>query len=226
MPGGLATAVLDGQSVDLAVLYQLEPVFDSPEEPVGVREAICVRSGDVPACSQSLERSQRRRGPQRGVVATVHQLEQLHRELDVADAAAAQLYLPLGKALAVPPLCSARAFMARSARRSSAPRGRPHTRVAACSAKASPELGAAGGRPGLEEGLELPGLCPAVPVGEVGGEAAHERAGAAFGAELQVGPPGLADQVDQRLGVATADQHHVDVAAVVELAGARACPSR
>ena len=58
----------------LAVFYQLEPVFGSPEEPVGVREAICVRSGDVPACSQSFQRGQRRRCPQRRVVATVHEL--------------------------------------------------------------------------------------------------------------------------------------------------------
>ncbi len=63
-----------GQCMHLAVFYELEPVFGGPQEPVGVRKAICVRSGDIPACSQSLERSQRGRCPQRRVVATVHEL--------------------------------------------------------------------------------------------------------------------------------------------------------
>ena len=41
------------------------------------------------------------RAPHRLVVTTVHELEQLHRELDVADAAAATLELAFGQALAL-----------------------------------------------------------------------------------------------------------------------------
>ena len=83
------------------------------------------------------------------------------------------------------------------------------------------EVRPAGGRPGLQQGLELPGLRPSVPVRRVRGEAADQRAGAALRAQRQVGAPGLTDQTDKALRVASADQDDVDIAAVVELACAQ-----
>ena len=98
-----------------------------------------------------------------------------------------------------------------------AQRPAPHpTRRLCCELNA--QLALAGGRPGFEQGLELPGLRPPVPVGDIRGEAADKRAGATLGAQPEVDTPGLAGQRDELLRVAPADQDNVDVAAVVELA--------
>ncbi len=128
----------------------------------------------------------------------------MHRELDVADAAAAQLYFALRKALERDRSLGAGLHCSQGPQVVGSQWPPPHTRRGLF-CKGSPQLGVPGGRPGLEQGLELPGLCPTVPIREVGGEAAHQRAGAAFGAEPEVGAPGLADEVDQRLGVAAAN---------------------
>jgi len=123
--------------VDLAVLEELQAVLDGPQEPVGRGEALGIGAGHVPARCQGGQRAQGARGPQSLVLAAVHQLEQLDGELDVAYAAPSQLYLPLCE-----PVAGHRLFgpglHGRSERRSSVPRGRPHTRLAASKAKADP----------------------------------------------------------------------------------------
>ena len=85
----------------------------------------------------------------------------------------------------------------------------------------------------LQQRLELPRLRPAVPVRGVRAERAAERAGAAFGPQVGVGAEHdavgrlVAHRAQQRLRrplgvacVAVVDEHHVDVARVVELATA------
>ena len=97
------------------------------------------------------------------VVAAVHELQQLHRELDVADAAAAALELAVGEALALRDLLrpvpsspgsrGGRRARARRARRTGAVSG--HERGA--------EVAVAGDRSGLEQRLELPRAAPTRP---------------------------------------------------------------
>jgi hypothetical protein len=104
------------------------------------------------------------------------------------------------------------------------------------------ELDVARHEPGLEQGLELPGLRPALVVRHVRGEGPHQRALLAFGSKCGVDLPqrGLAGRrkagASERrrqlgpdregLGLARAvggfdDVDHVDVTDVVELAPAR-----
>src|SRR5690606_7255462 len=82
-----------------------------------------------------------------------------------------------------------------------------------------PDLAVAGHRPRLQQGLELPRLGPALPVGLVARHRAGEGAVAALGPQVGVDPVAAAGDVHdgpRRPGVA-ADEHQVDVAGVVEL---------
>ena len=204
--------------VDLAVLEELQAVLDGPQEPVGRGEALGIGVGHVPARCQGGQRAQGARGPQSLVLAAVHQLEQLDGELDVAYAAPSQLYLPLcepvaGHRLFGPGLHGPqRAQVVGTERPAPYPLGR-------LQGESRPELVVACGRPGFQEGLELPRLGPAVPVGLIRGQAADEHAGTALGAQVQVCAPRLTGHGQHGVGVAPAHQHDVDVAAVVELAG-------
>ena len=85
--------------VHLLLLHELEAVLDLAQEPVRLGQAVGVVAVDVAGVGQLGQRGQRRRHTQPGVERPVHELEQLHRELDVADAAGAELDL----ALAQPP---------------------------------------------------------------------------------------------------------------------------
>ena len=207
-------------------------------------EALAVLAADVAVVDQRLEGRQGGPDAEPLVHPAVHQLQQLHRELDVAQPALAQLELPprvarrdvlhhplahgLGVGDEVLPL-----------------RGGPHQR-----GDQGDELGAelevAGGRPRLEHGLELPGLGPLRVVDPVAVQRADELAGLALRAQRGVdlpdrpgrgvrradpghlrGQPGgdgdgpvaaeqrLAVLVGRRLG----DVEHVHVADVVELLG-------
>ena len=119
---------------------------------------------DVAAGRELFERVERGAGADRVVVAAVHELEQLHRELDVADAAVAALQL----AGLQPFAAQASARCAPSSRGSRAPRpdrARRATRTARRARRtSSAELGVAGDRPRLDERLELPRLRPSLPV--------------------------------------------------------------
>ena len=82
-----------GQRVCLLLVDQLEAVFHGSEPHVGLAELGGVGRVDVAAVGEVLERVERRRRADARVGATVHELQQLHRELDVADATATALDL-------------------------------------------------------------------------------------------------------------------------------------
>ncbi len=96
-PAGPAQAaqygLIFGQGVGPAQLVELEQVLDLAQEPVGVGQVPGVFPGDVAALGQRGQRGQGGRAAQGLVGATVHQLQQLDRELDVAQAARAELDL-------------------------------------------------------------------------------------------------------------------------------------
>ena len=75
---------------------QLQPVLGRAQERVRVRQAQRVVATDVSAVAQRIQRRQRAADAQRVVAATVHELQQLHGELDVAQARPAELELAVG----------------------------------------------------------------------------------------------------------------------------------
>ena len=88
-----ARAPVRREVVGLEVAHHLQAVLQPPQEPVGVGERVRVLLGHVALLRQRGERAERVRLAQPSVAAAVHDLEELHRELDVADAAAAALHL-------------------------------------------------------------------------------------------------------------------------------------
>ena len=91
---------IDGHRVRLRLVAELKPVLDVAEKDVGRRELFGVGVLDVPAADQLLERFQGRPRTNGRVLTSVNELQQLHRELDVADAAGAALDLAFGAAAA------------------------------------------------------------------------------------------------------------------------------
>ena len=150
----------------------------------------------------------------------MHKLEQLYGKLDIPDPAAAKFYLSLGEALAGHFVLGAGLHGPQRPQLVGAERTAPNP-FGGLLGKGAAQFGVASCWPGFEQRLELPRLCPPVPIREVGGEATNERPGTTFGAEGQVYTPRWAGDEEHRLGVAAADQEYVDVTPVVELPGAQ-----
>ncbi len=85
-----------GQQVRAPQLAQLQQVLDPAQEPVRRRHRRRVGAADVAAGGQRGQGRQRARLAQPLVGPAVHELQQLDRELDVAQAARSELQLPAG----------------------------------------------------------------------------------------------------------------------------------
>jgi hypothetical protein len=173
--------------VRAAQVLQLDAVLQGAQELVRRVQRLAVLASDVPARGEGVERRQGARGPEVLVGATVHQLQELDGELDVPQPARAELELAV-----------------RLARRDRVQHPASHRLDIADEAVAlgdlpdhrldqrqelAPESQVAGDRPGLEQGLELPGLGPALVVDAVAGEGPDQRPGLAFRAEVGVDRP-------------------------------------
>ena len=79
---------------------QLEAVLEAAQEAVGVGELAGVVLVDVARRPELAQGDERRRRPKVGIEPAVDELEQLHGELDVADAAPAALHLAVGETAA------------------------------------------------------------------------------------------------------------------------------
>jgi hypothetical protein len=156
-------------------------------------------------------------------------LEELHRELDVPDAAAPALHLAVREAAAVHLSLRPGLHRPHRANRVRVEDLRPDDWLHELE-KATAEVAVAGDRPGLQERLELPRLRPPLVVRGVCVQRARQRSRPAFGAEVGVSAEhdavggGLAHRREHRAGgalgdgaVALVDEQHVDVAGVVEL---------
>ena len=75
----------------LLVGHHLQAVFDHAQEPVGGVEIVARLGADPAALGERLERPQRLAAAQLGMPAAGDELLGLHEELDLADAAAAEL---------------------------------------------------------------------------------------------------------------------------------------
>ncbi|CAM5693735.1 hypothetical protein SGRIM128S_00467 [Streptomyces griseomycini] len=191
-----------GDEVGAAQPVQLDAVLQGAQEAVGVVELGGVRAADVAAGGEGLQRVEGGAAAQGGVGAAVHQLQQLHGELDVPQAAGAELELAVdlgdGDVRHDPA-----AHLLHVGDEVLPLGGLPHQRLQRGDVLLA-EREVAGHRAGLEQRLELPGLGPALVVGEVGGEGAHERPVAAL--RPQVGVHGPDGALDGGLG---ADPHQV-----------------
>ena len=79
------------QQVGLPVGEQLEPMFDGAQERVGAFEDLPLLVGEAASLREPADRLERAAGANPRRVAAVQELEELDRELDVTDAAAAML---------------------------------------------------------------------------------------------------------------------------------------
>ena len=169
-----------GQHVGALEPLQLKPVLEQPQELVRRGQVRRVVAPDIAAGAKGGKGFQRRGDVQRLVGAAVHQLQQLYRELHVAQPAGAQLDL------AVPDVGGHQ-------RLDAAPHGLhlghevlplaggPHHRHQRGHVLPA-QFGIADGGPRLEQRLEFPGLGPALVVGDMRVQGAHQ------GALLALGP--------------------------------------
>ena len=148
-------------------------MLDGAQEPVGGEQRRGVVPADVAAGRQRGQRRHRAADAQRRVAAPVHELQQLDGELDVAQAAAAELDLALGlRGRDV--LLDPAAHRLHVGDEAGPVAGLPHQRPQRVDVGPA-EVGVAGDRAHLEQRLELPGAGPLLVVGAVAGERAHQR---------------------------------------------------
>ena len=179
--------VLAGNHVRAHHPVHLDPVLQRAQEPVGAGEPGGVLAPHVPPGGQGLQGGQGGRAAQHDVAATVHELQQLHAELDIAQPAPAELELAvgiLGRHVALDPLAHALHLGDEPV----AVGRRPHERQDGVDV-GGPELLVAGHRARLEQGLELPGLGPPLVVADVAAQRAHECPGPALRAQVRVDLP-------------------------------------
>ena len=183
-----------------------------------------------------MQRRQRAADPQRRVGPAVHHLQQLDGELDVAQAAAAELELALGlrrRDVLLDPAAH-RLHLADEARPVA---GLPHQRPERVDVGAA-EVGVAGDRAHLQQRLELPGAGPLLVVGRRARRAVRTSAPAlpsgrsaastsqAASRQIRISAAATRVALAERgaLGVARVDrlghEDDVDVADVVELPAA------
>ncbi len=201
-PEAALVGLVLGDEVGAAQPVELDAVLHGAQEAVGVVELDGVGPADIAAGGEGLQGVQGGAAAQGHVGAAVHQLEQLDGELDVPEAAGAELQLAfdLGDGDV---LDDAAAHLLHVGNEVVALGGLPDEGFEGGDVRLA-ELDVAGHRLGLEQGLELPGLGPALVVGEVAGEGADQGAVPALGAEVGVdGPDGTLD------GGLGADAHHV-----------------
>ena len=211
--------------MNLGLFDELEAVLDGAQESVRNRQSGRVLGRHVAGVGHLRQAGQRRPKAESRIPAPVHQLQQLHRELHIPDPAATPFELtvveaPLGddrlrSGLHRSQLCE---VVGSESPRPKVLRGRHFeqpagVRVASAVAR-------------LQQGLELPGPGPPVPVRDVGVDRAHEHAGASLGTEIGVDaerPDAIVTTARAKRGIDLAgiggDEEDVDVARVVELIG-------
>jgi hypothetical protein len=81
------------QCVGLAVLIELEPVLDVPQELISRGQTRIFRAGEMLFIAQAGEREQSAAVPHPGVTAAIEPLQALHQKFDIADAAGSQFHI-------------------------------------------------------------------------------------------------------------------------------------
>ena len=232
--------LVTGHQVRATQPFELHPVFEHAQHTVVARELGRLLATHVAELSECGEGRQRSALVDAVVGRAVHELQQLHRELDVADAAGPELDLHvdlIGRDV----LRDSLAHALHGLDEALATRTRPDLRRDTGDVPAA-ELEISGEGPRLQQRLELPALRPPVVVLQMRLERAHEGAVLPLGAEVRIDLPerrldaGLADDAHRQHGEpgcdverprrgdhvfidGLGDEDDVDVAHVVELAG-------
>ena len=185
-----------GHEVRPAEVSQLNAMLEEPQHPVVAREGRSLGPADVPLGDERVERIERSALADPVIREPVHELEQLHREFDVADAAGSELELVrhvrrrnvLRDALAHPLDAVDEVLACRAG--PDLRLDRAHIGLA--------ERGIPGDRARLQQGLELPALRPAVVVRQVRVERAHQGALLALRTKVRVDLPQRRLDLDAR----------------------------
>ena len=176
-----------GHQVGAAQAVELDAVLERAQQPVVLVEGGGVVAADVAAAGEGVEGLERRPRPQRVVGPAVHELEELHAELDVAQPARAQLQLPVG--LRGGDVLLHAAAHGLHVLDEVLPRRRLPDHRADRREVLLPQRPVTGHRPGLEQRLELPRLGPPLVVGAVALDRADQRPVLALRAERCVDRP-------------------------------------
>ena len=163
-----------------AQLLQLDAVLQHAQLLVVAAERLGVGAANVADRRQRGQRVYSGFGAHGGVGSTVHKLQQLHGELDIAQAARAQLNLTV-HLVRRDIVGHAGAHCLHGFHEGFAGGRLPHEGVNGAGV-AGTQLRRTGDGASLEQSLELPVFCPALVVLNVGFDGAHERAVLAFGA--------------------------------------------
>ena len=219
--------------VRLQVANHLQAMLEASQEPVRVGQDVRVGAPDEALIGQCLERAERVRLAEAFVAAAVDQLEELHGELDVADAAAAALQLDGLLPGRTHVLLDARLRRAHVLDGAGRQNGREHQRGDVLDERrADPRV--TRDRARLQQRLPLPGRCVLLVVVGHPLQRPGQRARAALGPEVGVDAErdalraGRGEQVDHGGGRApgplhrrraglSMDEDHIDVGRVVQL---------
>ena len=166
---------------------QLQQMLHPAQEPVGGGQVGCLVAANVAAAGQRGERREGGGAAQALVGAPVHQLQQLHRELDIAQPARTELEL----ASCLPTrhrVLDAAAHRLHILDKIVALRRLPHQWRHHLDIPGT-ELEVARDGPGLQQCLELPRLRPTFVVGAVAGERPHQGAASPLRAQVRVHLP-------------------------------------
>ncbi len=200
-------------------------MLEGAKEPVGVGQRQRIIGPDIIPVDQSVDGRQGARHTQGGVRPPVDQLEQLHRELDIANS-------PWG-AFDVVVVGFLLGSLLEFAQLPDGLGAQLPDEVVDHLPKAIAEVGIAGGGAGLQQSLELPRLTPALVVSPIAGKRSHQRPGDALGSQTDVDSKSESlrrwrrELVDEARGEpdcraqipvgGLGDEHEVDVGGIVEL---------
>ena len=181
------TALVARHQVRASQSIELHAMLEHAQDAVVARELGGLLTADVAAFGECREGGQRAGLVDRVVGRTVHELQQLHGELDVAKPSGSELDLHVdlvGGDVLGDPLAHALHRLDESLATRTRPDLGRHAGRVACA-----EFGIAGERPRLEQRLELPALRPPVVVLQVRLERAYEGAVLSLGAQVRVDLP-------------------------------------
>ena len=178
---------LTRQRVRLQLVEDLQTVLDGPQMHVRMRERPSELRHQVAALGQAKDRLERVTLPQPRVVAAVQELERLHEELDLANAAASQLDVELFAALRLDRSIDLTLHRPDGDRDPGIDAG-PVDHVARQLGKARADALVAGRDARLQQRLAFPELRPLAVVGAIAVEREHHRPRAPLGSESQVNP--------------------------------------
>ena len=180
-----------GQRVGLELVEDLQAVLDGAQVDEGIAEKAAERGREIAALGEAEDGAQRVLLAEPRIVPPVEELERLHEELDLADAADAELDVAALGVLAAERAVDG-ALHPADLPHDGGVEPRPEHEGPDQLGEAAGDRGIAGAEAGLDERLPLPGLRAIGHVGAVALEGQDEGAYPALGPEPEVHAEGVA----------------------------------